>query len=150
MTGLSRQVVAVVVGLACVTPLGAQKPTVKVEFRRAETKPAPGLTEATVPDTTEKVYLHKTADATNADIAEARADVDAAQQPYVLITFTKDGARKMAKLSEEHKDKPLAILVNGKVLSAPVIRGKFSKEVQISGNFTREEVAKLVRGINGK
>src|SRR5439155_25881752 len=44
-----------------------EKPKVKIEFRRAETKPADGLTEAAVPGGKEKIYLHKTPDLTNED-----------------------------------------------------------------------------------
>ena len=127
-----------------------EKPKVKVEFRRAETKSAEGLTEAIVVGTRDKVYLHKTADATNADIAEARAVVDDNNKTFIEITFTKEGAKKMAALSEAQRDKPLAILVDGKVISAPIVRAKFSARAQITGKFTKEEVEKLVKAINAK
>jgi preprotein translocase subunit SecD len=130
----------------------AEKPggQVQVEFRRAETTPAPGLTEATVPGTKDKVYLHKAADATNKDIAEARPAEDGQAKPAVEIIFTREGAKKMAKLSQQHQGKPLAILVNGKVISAPVVKAQFSARALITGNFTKDEADKLVKGINGK
>ena len=70
----------------------------------------------------------------------------------------------MAKLTAEHRNKPLAILVDGKVigapplaiqidgkvLGAPVVRDTISQQAQITGNFTQEEVDRIVRGINGK
>lgn len=56
----------------------------------------------------------------------------------------------MAKLSEQHKDKPLAILIDGKIISAPFVRAKFSERALLTGNFTKEEVDNLVKGINGK
>jgi len=146
--------VAALLCLTCTSQIPANKPTdkppFKVEFRRAERKPAEGLTEAIVAGTADKVYLHKSADATNADIIEARAAEDGQQRPAVEIIFTKEGAKKMAKLSEQHKDKPLAILVDGKVISAPVVRAQFSERALIGGNFTKEEVARLVKGINSK
>jgi preprotein translocase subunit SecD len=128
----------------------AEKPRVKVEFRRAESKPAEGLTEAMVAGSMDKIYLHKMADATSEDIAEARSREDGQGKPAVEIIFTREGAKKMAKLSEQHKDRPLAILVDGKVIAAPIVRAKFSERSMITGNFTREEVDKLVKGINGK
>lgn len=127
-----------------------EKPKVKVEFRRAETKAAEGLTEATIAGTTDKIYLHKTADATNTDIASARAAVDDNKKPIIEIEFTKEGANKMEALSEKHKDKPVAIVIDGKVVSAPVVRAKFSARAQITGNFTKEEAERLVKAINGK
>ena len=123
---------------------------VAVEFKRAESKPADGLAEATVEGTNDKVYLPKRADATNADIAEAKAALDGGGNPAIDIIFTEEGGKKMAALSEKHRDKPLAILINGKVVSAPVVREKFSERAQITGKFTKEEVEKLVKAINAK
>jgi preprotein translocase subunit SecD len=127
-----------------------EKPKVKVEFRRAEAKNADGLTAAVVAGTTDKIYLHKAVEATNADIAEARVALDNAANPAIDILFTKEGAKKMEALSEKHQDKPLAILIDGKVVSAPVIRAKFSDKAQITGKFTKEEVEALVKAINAK
>ena len=140
------------------------QPGVKVEFRRAENQPGEGLVEAAVAGAAQKVYLHASADVTNADIAEARAAFDSQQKPVVEITFTEEGAKKMATLTAEHRNKPLAILVDGKVigapplaiqvdgqvLGAPVVRDTISQQAQITGNFTQEEVDRIVRGINGK
>jgi preprotein translocase subunit SecD len=128
----------------------AEKPRLKVEFRRAESAPAEELTEAAVAGTKDKIYLHKIADATNDDIAESCCVEDGQARPAVEVIFTKEGAKKMAKLSKQHKDKPLAILVDGQVISAPIVRARFSERAMIAGNFTKEQVDKLVKGINGK
>jgi preprotein translocase subunit SecD len=142
---------AACLGLA--TPLASARPDEKkevVEFRRAETKPADGLVEAVIEGTTQKVYIPKKADATTADIAEAKAALDGGGKPAIDIAFTKEGAKKMLALTEKHRDKPLAILVNGKVVSAPVVREKFGARAQITGAFTQEEVESLVKAINAK
>ena len=116
----------------------------------AENQPGEGLTETTIAGTAQKVYLHESADATNQDIAEARAALDDQQHPVVEITFTDAGAKKMAKLTEEHLNKPLAILVDGKVVSAPMIISGLGNKARITGNFTQEEVNRIVRGITGQ
>lgn len=121
----------------------------KVEFRRAEREPAEGLAEATVAGTDQKIYLHQQADLTDADIAEARV-VDEQNRPAVEIVFTKDGQAKAAKVSGEHLDKPLAIVVDGKVLAAPVVRSKFSERIIMTGRFTKEEVQTLVKSVRGQ
>jgi preprotein translocase subunit SecD len=142
-----------VAGLGLSLPIAWSRPDEKkvvVEFRRAETKPADGLAEAVIAGTTQKVYIPKTADATTADIAGAKAALDGGGNPAIDITFTKEGAKKMAALSEKHRDKPLAILINGKVVSAPIVRVKFSEQAQITGSFTQEEVDTLVKAINTK
>ena len=56
----------------------------------------------------------------------------------------------MEALSEKHLDKPLAILIDGKVVSAPVVRVKVSDKAQINGKFTKDEVENLVKAINAK
>jgi preprotein translocase subunit SecD len=126
------------------------KPKIKVEFRRAETKPANGLTAAMVEGSKEKIYLHNKAELTAEDIAEAKASLDNAQKLAIDITFTKAGGMKMAKLSEDHLGKPLAVIVDGKVLSAPTIRVIITEKATITGSFTQEEMEKIVVAINAK
>ena len=154
MRMLKRRGLLVVVCLGFTAPVWAEKPDekpkIKVEFRRAEAKAGEGLMEATIAGTNEKVYLHKATEATNADIASARAGEDANKKPIIEITFSKDGAKKMAALSEAQKDKRIAILIDGKVVSAPVVRAKFSARAQITGSFTKAEVEKMVKAINEK
>jgi preprotein translocase subunit SecD len=155
MNAMTRRSLLAAVCVGFAVPVWAaepddKKPKVKIEFRRAETKNADGLTPATIAGTEEKIYLHKGADATNADIAEARVGVDGAGNPTIEVTFTKEGAKKVEAMSEKHLDKPLAILIDGKVVSAPVVRAKLSGKAEITGTFTKEEVEKLVKAINGK
>jgi preprotein translocase subunit SecD len=76
----------------------------------------------TVAGTKDKVYLHKEAALTNQDIAQARATTDDADKPAVELTLTEVGRKKLAKLTEDHQGKPLAIIVAGKVISAPNVR----------------------------
>ena len=121
-------------------------PKLKLEFKRAETKAAEGLTEAKVGDSDKTIYLHKEADLTNDDIASARV-IEDENRPVVEIVFTKEGAKKAAKLSEEHQDKPVAIVVDGKVITAPIIRSKLSEKAQFTGKFTKAEAERIAKGI---
>jgi preprotein translocase subunit SecD len=121
------------------------------EVRRAEDKPGEGLTEATVAGSARKVYLHREAALTGRDVTEARAIADGANGPAVEVTLTEEGRKKLAKVTEGHQGKPLAILVNGKVLSAPVVRGTISQgKALISGRFTKAEAETIAKGIAGK
>jgi preprotein translocase subunit SecD len=129
--------------------VAADPPRVKVEFRRAETKPAEGLSEASVAGSGEKVYLHKAVEITNADIAKASPGLSADSRYEVIVRFTKEGAEKMAKLSEAHRGKPLAILVDGKVVCAPVLRDKITEYAAITGSFTQREAERIAKGIAG-
>jgi preprotein translocase subunit SecD len=143
--------------LACLAGTGhlqqdksAEKPRVKVEFRLAETAPAEGLIEATEAGSNKKVYLHKTAELTNSDIDGAKLGKNGDGKPVVELSFTKDGGKKMAKMTGENTGKSLAILIDGKVIMAPRINDPISDRAMIDGRFTNEEAAKLIERINAK
>jgi preprotein translocase subunit SecD len=125
------------------------KPAVKVEIRRAEKEKAEGLTEATIEGTNEKVYLHKTAELTNADVADAKVE-GTDKNLEIRVTLTKAGGEKMRKITEEHRNKPLAIVIDGKVISAPVVKAVIGENVAITGSFTKEEAERIAKGIKGK
>ena len=65
-------------------------------------------------------------------------------EPYVALDLTDRGARIFEKITEENVGKRLAIVLDGVVRSAPVIREKIGGgHAQISGSFTHEEAADL-------
>lgn len=62
------------------------------------------------------------------------------KDPVVSFHFNGRGTRRFAHLTEENIGKPIAIALDGTVISAPVIREPITGgSVQISGNFTPEE-----------
>ena len=126
----------------------APKVTVRLEFRRAETKPAEGLEEVTVPKSGEKIYLHKRAEITAADVASASIEKDG-DRAFLKLVFTKEGNTKLEKLTKEHRDKPLAVLLDGKVLVAPVISSTLTEQAVLSG-IEQADLEKIVKGISGK
>lgn len=71
------------------------------------------------------------------------------KDPIALFHFNGRGTRRFAHLTEENIGKPFAIVLDGKVFSAPVIREPITGgSGQISGNFTLEEansVAMMLR-----
>jgi preprotein translocase subunit SecD len=129
--------------------VAADPPRVTLEFRRAETKLAEGLSEERVVGSDQKVYVHKAVELTNVDIVFAKPGLSRKSKYEILVRFSKEGAQKMAKLSEAHRGKPLAILVNGKVVCAPVLRDMITEWAAIDGSFTQEEVERICKEING-
>jgi preprotein translocase subunit SecD len=61
---------------------------------------------------------------TNRDIADARVEVDELGLPAVAATLTKDGARALEQASADSVGRRLAIVLDGAVKSAPVIRNR--------------------------
>ncbi|QKG71172.1 protein translocase subunit SecD [Erythrobacter mangrovi] len=65
-------------------------------------------------------------------------------EPVVNIQFDTEGGRRFAKLTTENVNKPFAIILDGKVLSAPNINEPIrGGTAQISGGFTVEAANQL-------
>ena len=65
-------------------------------------------------------------------------------RPVVNITFNQQGGARFAKLTTENVKRPFAIILDGKVLSAPNISEPIlGGSAQISGNFTTETANQL-------
>ncbi len=72
-------------------------------------------------------------------------DPSTANKPYISFKLNKEGARKFGVITGNNINKRLAILLDGIVYAAPVIKDRIPRgEGQISGNFTLDEVRDLV------
>ncbi|MBF0624837.1 MAG: protein translocase subunit SecD [Magnetococcales bacterium] len=89
--------------------------------------------------------LKKRAELTGDRLTDARVNIDQQyNEPYVLITFDRQGARKFAQLTGDHEGQRMAIVLDHQVYSAPVIREKIEGgRAQITGGFTPEEAHDL-------
>jgi preprotein translocase subunit SecD len=82
---------------------------------------------------------------TGADLANARVSIDQnTSEPYVSVEFNSAGARAFGELTEANVNRRLAIVLDGNIHSAPVIRERIpSGQAQITGGFTSEEATDL-------
>ncbi len=80
---------------------------------------------------------------TGQDLKTAYVGVDEFGQPAVNFELKGEAAEKFGKFTEENIGKRLAIVLDNKVVSAPVIRSRISDRGQITGNFTTEEARDL-------
>jgi SecD/SecF fusion protein len=80
-----------------------------------------------------------------ADLADAQPGFDSRNsEPVINFRFNQVGARKFANFTKDNVGRPFAIVLDDKVLSAPVIREPIlGGSGQISGNFTVESTNKL-------
>lgn len=82
-------------------------------------------------------------------LKDSQADFDQNNMPVVTTVFDASGARRFAKLTTEHVNERFAIVLDGKVLSAPMIREPIpGGRGQISGGFTLQgakDLAVLLR-----
>ncbi|WP_395742796.1 SecDF P1 head subdomain-containing protein [Prosthecobacter sp.] len=69
----------------------------------------------------------------------------------VSVRFSPEGAERFDAQADKHFGEQLAILINGKVISAPIVRArKFSGSVEISGNSTQKEAEDLATALQPK
>ena len=77
-------------------------------------------------------------------LKDARVAFDRFNRPYISLTFTSRGAREFERVTGENVGKRLAIILDGNVYSAPVIKERISGgRAVIEGDFTLEEAHDL-------
>nr|NIM57622.1 protein translocase subunit SecD [Candidatus Aminicenantes bacterium] len=75
---------------------------------------------------------------TGKDLRDARPSVDEWNNPAVLFSFNADGARRFAKLTGENIDKPLSIILDGKIQEVATIEDRITDSGILRGRFTQE------------
>ncbi|MBI2642054.1 MAG: protein translocase subunit SecD [Candidatus Wildermuthbacteria bacterium] len=70
-------------------------------------------------------------------------------EPIVTLQFNDEGAKLFEEITARNIGKPLAIFLDGQLLSAPVVQDKISGgSAQITGRFTRQEAQEIARNLN--
>jgi len=89
--------------------------------------------------------LKKRTELSGTEIADARVSIDSRFNEYaVTLKFNSKGARKFDRLTAAHVGERFAIILEGVVNSAPVIRERISGgTAQITGSFTPKEAHDL-------
>jgi preprotein translocase subunit SecD len=137
--------------------------TAQLEFKLVDESVSPrAVTEATVPPGSELKHLYhrdpqtgrasrepivvkKRTVMTGETITDARVQIDSQyNEPYVSVAFDERGAGQFADITTRHVKERLAIILDGKVQSAPVIQEPITGgEARISGDFTMEDARDL-------
>ena len=68
-------------------------------------------------------------------IADASLGKTAQGRPTLQVTLDGAGARRMAALSEAHRDEFLAVVIDGRVVCLRKIEAKMAAQIEIDGNF---------------
>lgn len=92
----------------------------------------------------ENIAVERDAMLTGEDVADARPTFDQLNQAMVSLTFNNRGGRIFERVTGENVGRRMAIVLDGKVYSAPVIRERIGGgRASISGNFTTAEAQDL-------
>ncbi|MEL7199887.1 MAG: hypothetical protein AAGL10_16375 [Pseudomonadota bacterium] len=122
---------------------------VSFELIEANTAP-PGSELIAMADGSEILAVQKVGGITSRFVESASVYPDpSAGRSLINVTFNKKGAQKFGRLSERNVGKRLAIVINGKVVSAPIIQEPIlGGMVQISGGFQANEAESLAMQLN--
>nr|WP_321514290.1 protein translocase subunit SecD [uncultured Pseudodesulfovibrio sp.] len=90
------------------------------------------------------IVLKRDAVLTGEYVTDAKVLLDNWNAPYVSITFNARGGNIFTNLTTDNVNKRMAIVLDGKVYSAPVIQERISGgRASITGQFSREEARDL-------
>jgi preprotein translocase subunit SecD len=87
--------------------------------------------------------VRKVAAVTGRDLRNARPSLDENNRPAISFTLNRDGAAKFGRVTGENIGKQLAIILDGRVQSAPRVESRITDEGRITGSFTQEEANDL-------
>jgi protein-export membrane protein SecD len=95
-------------------------------------------------DENKKYLLHKKIAVSGENLKNAQLSFDQNDLPAVKFSFDQIGARKFREITTKNIEKRLAIVLDGVVISAPIIQSAIlGGKGQISGNFTTSEATDL-------
>ncbi|MFC2084762.1 hypothetical protein ACFLS9_06875 [Bacteroidota bacterium] len=132
--------------IACSEKKDTQK-FVLLEFRIAETESTDSQTKMIVTDWGEVYYLRKEVEITNKDVKSAEVK-NMNDRTVILLTFNEEGKQKFADLTANNIGKKIGMLLDGKLVSAPVVNDTIKEgRAIISYNFNEEEAESIAKSI---
>jgi preprotein translocase subunit SecD len=147
---MSRQL-PVVLGIVTVFLAAGVQGQSALEIRAAATTQVPGWQPMTSPERDKaRLWVSPTNHLTSVDIERAEPSTRPDGYQAITVVFTDEGARKMAELSAAQLNEPIAILLDGKVIWAPVVRDGIKKEAVLSGGptgLTSDEIQRLLTSL---
>ena len=87
--------------------------------------------------------VRRVAPVTGRDLRTSRPTLDENNLPAVSFTFNQDGAQRFGQFTEQNIGRGLAVMLDNRVFTAPVIQSRISDEGRITGSFTQQEAQDL-------
>ncbi|NRA02246.1 MAG: protein translocase subunit SecD [Myxococcales bacterium] len=83
------------------------------------------------------------AELTGSMLVDSRLSFDRRNRPIVTFEWDSEGTRIFREFTGNHIGDRLAAIIDGEVVTAPVIQSRIGRRGQIEGNFTQQEAADL-------
>ena len=142
------------------------KKPAKLEFRAVHPTESPNVTNFNQPPVGYELLAEENEDSRTGEVYERNffvklipeATGEIVEDAFVSQTqnggfqinleMTADGADVFRQVTERLLNKPLAIVLDGKLYSAPTVNGVLSKNAQITGSFSQREAIDLANVLN--
>ena len=121
------------------------------EIRAAAAETVPGWQRTQAPDGGPAIWVAPSPSLVAADIARAQVSTSPDGRPAVAIELTESGTAKMRQLSTAQIGKPIGLVLDGKLIWAPVVRDEIGRQALITGGpngLTPDEVQRILTAIN--
>jgi preprotein translocase subunit SecD len=116
-----------------------------IEIRAASSTAVAGWQRVTADDG-EALWVAPTTSLTSADFAPSVSHTMRDGRDAVGVVFTAEGARKMRALSAAQTNQRIALLLDGQVMWAPIVRSTIDSEAQLTG-LTPDQAQRLVAAL---
>ena len=95
-----------------------------------------------------RIFVKRIPEATGEIVEDAFASQTPTGGFQVNLVMTSDGANIFRAVTEKLLGQPLAIVLDGKLYSAPTVQGVLSKNAQITGSYSQREAFDLANVLN--
>jgi preprotein translocase subunit SecD len=123
-------VIVIVIGLFGLLLQGQAQ----VAIRAASSEPVAGWQEMRISEGERPIWVAPSDALVAGDIERAESYKTADGRTAVGMVFTDTGAQRMRELSRSQLNKLVALLVDGKLIWAPLVRSEIGKQTAITGN----------------
>jgi hypothetical protein len=121
-------------------------PVSSLEFRLEAPSPPPPEAVRMSGARGEEIALLKEPVVRNSDIAAVGVE-EAGSSFRVALHLTPEAGTRMRAATRGFPGRRMAILIDGKIVAAPVIRGTIGEDAVIDGGFSRDEAYRIARAI---
>ena len=136
--------------LVLVLALGGCTSEPRVELRPASFEASESAEAMMPPGTQRLVYVSSEALITEADFTAARVTDDNDGRRAVALTLSDEAGDRFFKYTSDHTRQPIAILIDGEIISAPVVMSAMRSQAMITGGrdgLTEAQAERIVSAV---
>jgi preprotein translocase subunit SecD len=134
MAGIRVMVLLLLAGWVGCAHAAVYPPRAGIEFRLGEWQAAPGLHAVRLPDGTRRVYLRHDPVLVARDITSIGVSVSDDGRVAIDFRFTAAGSQRMWHATQKNIGRPMAIVLNGKLISCATLSGVIRDRLQLSAD----------------